>query len=71
MFICCDEAIPRESQLVLALKTLGGFSTGEIALRLFTSEANVHKRLVGRETDCAKPRQRWKRRRRSRSCGRG
>jgi RNA polymerase sigma factor (sigma-70 family) len=45
LFICCDEAIPRESQLVLALKTLCGFSTGEIALRLFTSEANVHKRL--------------------------
>ena len=45
LFICCDEAIPRESQLVLALKTLCGFSTSEIALRLFTSEENVHKRL--------------------------
>jgi RNA polymerase sigma-70 factor (ECF subfamily) len=31
--------------LVLALKTLCGFSTAEIALRLFTTEANVHKRL--------------------------
>ena len=50
LFICCDDAIPRESQLVLALKTLCGFSTGEIALRLFTSEANVHKRL-GRARD--------------------
>jgi RNA polymerase sigma-70 factor (ECF subfamily) len=46
LFICCDEAIPRESRLVLALKTLCGFSTAEIALRLFTSEANVHKRLA-------------------------
>ncbi len=46
LFVCCDEAIPRESQLVLALKTLCGFSTPEIALRLFTSEANVHKRLA-------------------------
>lgn len=46
LFVCCDEAIPRESQLVLALKTLCGFSTGEIALRLFTSEANVYKRLA-------------------------
>lgn len=46
LFVCCDEAIPRESQLVLALKTLCGFSTAEIALRLFTSEANVHKRLA-------------------------
>ncbi len=46
LFVCCDDAIPRESQLVLALKTLCGFSTGEIALRLFTSEANVYKRLA-------------------------
>jgi RNA polymerase sigma-70 factor (ECF subfamily) len=45
LFVCSDEAIPFESRLVLALKTLCGFSTGEIALRLFTSEANVHKRL--------------------------
>lgn len=46
IFVCCDEAIPWESQIVLALKTLCGFSTSEIALRLFTSEANVHKRLA-------------------------
>jgi RNA polymerase sigma-70 factor (ECF subfamily) len=46
LFICCDDAIPRESQLVLALKTLCGFSTAEIALRLCTSEANVYKRLA-------------------------
>jgi RNA polymerase sigma factor (sigma-70 family) len=46
MFVCCHETIPWESQLVLALKTLCGFSTSEIALRLFTSEANVHKRLA-------------------------
>lgn len=46
LFLCCDEALPPESQLVLALKTLCGFSTSEIALRLFTSEANVHKRLA-------------------------
>jgi RNA polymerase sigma factor (sigma-70 family) len=50
LFACCDEAIPAESQLVIALKTLCGFSTAEIALRLFTSEANVHKRL-GRARD--------------------
>jgi len=46
LFVCCDEAIPQDSRLVLALKTLCGFSTGEIAFRLFTSEANVHKRLA-------------------------
>ena len=45
LFVCCDDAIPAESQLVLALKTLCGFSVEEIALRLFTSQANVYKRL--------------------------
>lgn len=46
LFVCCDEALPRESRLALALKTLCGFGTGEIALRLFTTEANIHKRLA-------------------------
>ena len=46
LFVCCDERIPQESRLVLALKTLCGFSIGEIAFRLFTSEANVYKRLA-------------------------
>jgi RNA polymerase sigma factor (sigma-70 family) len=45
LFVCADPGIPRESQLVFALKTLCGFSTGEIALRLFQSEAAIHKRL--------------------------
>ncbi len=45
LFVCCDESLPVESQLVLALKTLCGFDVREIALRLFTSEANVYKRL--------------------------
>src|SRR5258705_12640874 len=45
LFVCCDEAIPVESQLVFALKTVCGFSIREIALRLFTSEASVYKRL--------------------------
>jgi RNA polymerase sigma factor (sigma-70 family) len=46
LFVCCDDAVPRESQLALALKTLCGFSTGEVALRLFTSEASIYKRLA-------------------------
>lgn len=46
LFVCCDEALPRESQLVLALKVLSGFSTQEIALRLLTTPANVQKRLT-------------------------
>ena len=45
LFVCCDDAIPLESQLVFALKTLCGFDVREIALRLFTSQANVYKRL--------------------------
>jgi RNA polymerase sigma-70 factor (ECF subfamily) len=45
LFVCADPAIVPESQLVLALKTLCGFSTNEIALRLFQSEDAVHKRL--------------------------
>ncbi len=45
LFVCCDEAIPVESQLVFALKTLCGFDIREIALRLFATEANVYKRL--------------------------
>ncbi len=45
LFACCDPALPAASQLVLALKTLCGFDVREIAARLFTSEANVYKRL--------------------------
>ena len=52
LFICYDDTIPRESQLVFALKTLCGFSVSEIAPRLFTSEANVYKRLRVRVIGC-------------------
>ncbi|HEY2513314.1 MAG TPA: sigma-70 family RNA polymerase sigma factor [Polyangiaceae bacterium] len=45
LFVCADPAIPAESQLVLALKTLCGFSIQEIALRLFQKEDAVNKRL--------------------------
>jgi RNA polymerase sigma factor (sigma-70 family) len=45
LFVCCDDALPLESQLVLALKILCGFDVREIAVRLFTTEANVYKRL--------------------------
>lgn len=46
LFVCCDDSIPVESQMVFALKTLCGFDVRELALRLFTSEANVYKRLA-------------------------
>lgn len=46
LFVCCHDDIPLESRLVLALKSLCGFSVAEIALRLFTTEENVYKRLA-------------------------
>lgn len=46
LLLCADPRIPPESQLVLALKTLCGFEVREIALRLFTTEANTYKRLT-------------------------
>ena len=46
LFLCCDAAIPEESALVLALKTLCGFDVREIAQRLFVSEAAIYKRLA-------------------------
>src|SRR5688500_14812847 len=45
LFVCADPAIPPESRLVLALKTLCGFSTEEIALRLFQGKDAINKRL--------------------------
>ena len=45
LFVCCDESIPVESQLVIALKILCGFDAREIAERLFITESNVYKRL--------------------------
>ncbi len=46
LFVCCDDTIPVESQVVFALKTLCGFGVPEIAHALFTTEANVYKRLA-------------------------
>jgi RNA polymerase sigma factor (sigma-70 family) len=45
LFVCANPEIPRESQLVFALKILCGFSVEEIALRLFQSPEAVYKRL--------------------------
>lgn len=45
LFVCCDDELSSQSQLVLALKLLCGFSTREIATRLFTNEENVQKQL--------------------------
>jgi RNA polymerase sigma factor (sigma-70 family) len=45
LFVCCDAALPLESQLVLALEVLCGFNVREISERLFMSEHTVYKRL--------------------------
>jgi RNA polymerase sigma-70 factor (ECF subfamily) len=45
MFVCCHEKIPEESQVALILKTLCGFSVGEIAKAFLTNEENITKRL--------------------------
>jgi RNA polymerase sigma-70 factor (ECF subfamily) len=45
LFVCCHEAVPAESRVALALRTLCGFSTGEIARALLTTDVNVQKRV--------------------------
>src|SRR5450755_1967442 len=46
IFTCCHPAISPDSQVALALKTLCGFSTPEIARAFLTTEENINKRLV-------------------------
>jgi RNA polymerase sigma factor (sigma-70 family) len=46
MFACCHPAIPLEAQAALALRTLCGFSPGEIASTFLTTEVAVEKRLT-------------------------
>lgn len=45
IFICCDDALPAESQVALALKTMCGFDAREIARALLTTESNVARRI--------------------------
>lgn len=46
LFVCCDPELPDDTQLVLGLKVLLGFSSREIALRLILKEETVNKRLT-------------------------
>jgi RNA polymerase sigma factor (sigma-70 family) len=46
MFACCHQFIPQEAQTALALKTLCGFSTTEIAIAFLTTDAAIAKRLT-------------------------
>lgn len=45
MFSCCHPQLSTDSQVTLILKTLCGFSVGEIANALLVSEESVEKRL--------------------------
>jgi RNA polymerase sigma-70 factor (ECF subfamily) len=46
IFACCHPEVPRDAQVALALKTLCGFSTAEIASAFLCSETAVAKRLT-------------------------
>jgi RNA polymerase sigma factor (sigma-70 family) len=46
MFACCHPQIPPEAQTALALKTLCGFSVGEIAVAFLSTDAAIAKRLT-------------------------
>ncbi len=53
LFVCCHEAVPIESRVAIALRTLCGFGTGEIARALLTTDANVQKRIERARSGCA------------------
>src|SRR5216117_1195631 len=46
MFVCCHPAIPADAQVALALKTLCGFSVGEIGHAFLTTDSAIAKRLT-------------------------
>lgn len=46
MFVCCHPSVAPDAQVILALKVLCGFSTGEIARAFLSSEAAIEKQLT-------------------------
>ncbi len=62
LFVCCHESVPAESRVAIALRTLCGFSTAEIARALFTTEPNVQKRIQRARIGCASSMWIWTRR---------
>jgi RNA polymerase sigma factor (sigma-70 family) len=46
LFVCCHPSVAPDAQVVLALKVLCGFSTGEIARAFLSSEAAIEKQLT-------------------------
>jgi RNA polymerase sigma-70 factor (ECF subfamily) len=46
IFACCHPAIPRDGQIALTLKTVGGFAVTEIARAFLISDATAAQRIV-------------------------
>lgn len=46
MFVCCHPSVSPDSQVILALKVLCGFSTTEIARAFLSSDAAIEKQLT-------------------------
>src|SRR4051812_10054143 len=46
MFVCCHPELAPDAQVVLALKVMCGFSSGEIARAFLSSEAAIEKQLT-------------------------
>ncbi|MFT3783431.1 MAG: sigma factor [Nibricoccus sp.] len=46
LFVCCHPTIAPDAQVILALKVLCGFSTGEIARAFLSSDAAIEKQLT-------------------------
>jgi len=46
VLMCCHPALPRDARVALSLKTVGGFSTREIARAFLSDEATIAQRIV-------------------------
>jgi len=46
MFLCCHPALPREAQVAMVLKTVGGLGVKEIARAYLTQDSTIAQRLV-------------------------
>lgn len=56
VFICCHPSLAAEAQVALALRTLGGLSTAEVARALLVPEATISKRLTRAKQKIARAR---------------
>ena len=46
VLMCCHPALPRDARVALSLRTVGGFSTREIARAFLSDEPTIAQRLV-------------------------